>query len=252
MDTPMPVPMVDTGPMVPTPLPTDTPMPVSMVDRDTARGPLMLSPRLRLMLRLIPPFSMALMDIPMLVSMVDTGPMVPTPLPTDMDTEPMEPTPTLTTERGPLMLSLRLMLRPILLSSMAPMDIPMPVSTVDTEPMVPTLLPTDMDTEPMEPTPIHTTARGRLMLRPIPLFSMVPMDIPMPVPMVDTGPMVPTPLPTDMDTEPMEPTPILTTERGPLMLSPRLRPRLTPPSSTPPPMLSLPRSLTPASPRSTP
>merc|ERR1719468_372281 len=80
------------------------------------------------------------------------------------------------------------------------------------------------------------------------------MDTPMPVPMVDTGPMVPTPLPTDMDTEPMEPTPTLTTdtERGPLMLSPRLRPRLTPLSSTPPPMLSLPRSLTPASPRSTP
>merc|ERR1719223_1949522 len=162
--------------------------------------------------------------------------MVPTPLPTDMDTEPMEPTPTLTTERGPLMLSLRLMLRPILLSSMAPMDIPMPVSTVDTEPMVPTLLPTDMDTEPMEPTPIHTTARGplmvsprlRLMLRLILLFSMAPMDIPMPVPMVDTGPMVPTPLPTDMDTEPMEPTPTLTTERGPLML------RLTLPSSTTP------------------
>merc|ERR1719444_769645 len=106
---------------------------------------------------------------------------------------------------------------------------------------------------------ILTTARGplmlsprlRLMLRLIPPFSMVPMDTPMPVPMVDTGPTVPTPLLTDMDTEPMEPTPILTTERGPLMLSPRLRPRLTPPSSTPPPMLSLPRSLTPASPRST-
>merc|ERR1719468_478829 len=48
------------------------------------------------------------------------------------------------------------------------------------------------------------------------------MDTPMPVPMVDTGPMVPTPLPTDMDTEPMEPT----MERGPLML------RLTLPSST--------------------
>merc|ERR1719468_729340 len=104
----------------------------------------------------------------------------------------------------------------------------MPVPMVDTEPMVPTLLPTDMDTEPMEPTPTLTTARGplmlsqRLMLRPIPLSSMAPMDIPMLVPMVDTGPMVPTPLPTDMDTELMEPTPILTMERGPLMLSPRL------------------------------
>merc|ERR1719276_701163 len=135
---------------------------------------------------------------------------------------------------------------------------------VPTEPMVPTLLPTDMDTGPMEPTPTLTTdtergllmlsPRLRLMLRLIPPFSTAPMDTPMPVPMVDTGPMVPTPLPTDMDTEPMEPTPTLTTdtERGLLMLSPRLRPRLTPPSSTPPPMLSLPRSLTPASPRSTP
>merc|ERR1719223_2052970 len=121
---------------------------------------------LRLMLRLIPLFSTAPMDIPMLVSMVDTGPTVPTPLPTDMDTEPMEPTPILTTERGPLMLSPRL----------------------------------------------------RLMLRLTPLFSTAPMDTPMPVPMVDTGPMVPTPLPTDMDTEPMEPTPILTMERDPLML----------------------------------
>merc|ERR1719223_1456902 len=139
------------------------------------------------------------------------------------------------------------------------MDTPMPVSMVDTGPMVPTPLPTDMDTEPMEPTPILTMARGplmlsprlRLMLRPIPLSSMALMDTPMLVSMVDTEPMVPTPLLTDMDTEPMEPTPTLTMERGLLMLSPRLRPRLTPPSSTPPPMLSLPRSLTPASPRST-
>merc|ERR1711982_48509 len=36
--------------------------------------------------------------------------------------------------------------------------------------------------------------------------------------------MVPTLLPMDMDTEPMELTPILTMERGPLMLSPRLMP----------------------------
>merc|ERR1719443_2389893 len=113
--------------------------------------------------------------------------------------------------------------------------------------MVDTPLPTlDMDTEPMVPTPIPilTTARGplmlspRLMLRLIPPSSMVPTDIPMLVSMVDTEPMVPTPPPMDMDTEPMEPTPILTTdtERGLLMLSPRL----TPLSSTPPPMLSPP------------
>merc|ERR1711862_428274 len=73
----------------------------------TARGLLMLSPRL--MLRLIPPFSTDPTDIPMPVSMADTEPMVPTPLPMDMDTEPMEPTPTLTTEIGLLMPSPRLM-----------------------------------------------------------------------------------------------------------------------------------------------
>merc|ERR1719205_193715 len=140
------------------------------------------------------------------------------------------------------MLRLRLMLRLTLLSSMDPTDIPMPVSMVDTEPMVPTPLPMDMATEPMEPTLILTTERGllmlsprlRLMLRLTPLSSTDPTDIPMLVSMVDTEPMVPTPLPTDMDTEPMEPTLILTTERGLLMLSPRL----TPLSSTPPPMLS--------------
>merc|ERR1711983_58380 len=132
------------------------------------RGLLMLSPRLRLMLRLTPPSSMVPTDIPMPVSMVDTEPMVPTPLPMDMDTEPMESTPTLTMERGLLMLSprLRLMLRLTPPFSTAPTDIPMPVSMVDTEPMVPTLPPMDMDTEPMEPTPILTTERGLLMLSP--------------------------------------------------------------------------------------
>merc|ERR1712147_469798 len=101
-----------------------------------ARGLLMLSPRL--MLRLTPPFSMVLMDIPMPVSMVDTAPMVPTPLPTDMDTEPMEPIPIPTTERGLLMLSLRPMPTTLV-------DTPMLVSMVDTEPMVPTPTPMDLD-----------------------------------------------------------------------------------------------------------
>merc|ERR1719476_1119148 len=129
---------------------------------------------------------------------------------------------------------------------MDPMDIPMLVSMVDTEPMVPTPLPMDMATEPMEPTLILTTERGllmlspRLMLRLTPLSSMDPTDIPMLVSMVDTEPMVPTPLPMDMDTEPMVPTPILTTARGLLMLSLRLMPRLAPLSSAPPPVLSLP------------
>merc|ERR1719360_452576 len=146
--------------------------------------------------------------------MVDTGPMVPTPLPTDMDTEPMEPTPTLTTERGPLMLSLRLMLRPILLSSMAPMDIPMPVSTVDTEPMVPTPLPMDMDTEPMEPTPIHTTARGPLMLRLTLPSSTTPIDM--------ACPML-----VSMLVSPLDPALVLTPSPRDLMLPPRDLPPTT-------------------------
>merc|ERR1712095_169844 len=111
------------------------------------------------------------------------------------------PIPILTTERGLLMLSPRLMLRLTPPSSMVPTDIPMPVSMVDTEPMVPTPPPMDMDTEPMEPTPTLTMARGLLMLslrlmpRLTPPFSTAPMDIPMPVSMVDTEPMVPTPPP---------------------------------------------------------
>merc|ERR1712147_207826 len=106
----------------------------------TERGLLMLSLRPRLMLRLIPPSSMVLTDTPMPVPMVDTEPMVPTPLPTDMDTELMEPIPIPTTERGLLMLSLRLMPMPTTL-----VDTPMLVSMVDTEPMVPTLTPMDLD-----------------------------------------------------------------------------------------------------------
>merc|ERR1719215_1982544 len=145
MDTPMLVSMVDTGPMVPTPLPTDTPMPVSMVDTDTERGPLMLSPKL--MLRLIPPFSMAPMDTPMPVPMVDTGPMVPTLLPTDMDTEPMEPTPTLTTARGPLMLRLTLP------SSTTPMDMASPMLV-------------SMLVSPLDPALVLTPSPRDLMLPP--------------------------------------------------------------------------------------
>merc|ERR1712147_20110 len=111
-DTPMPVSMVDTAPMLPTPLPMDM-LPMEPTLMPTARGLLMLSPRL--MLRL-------------------------TPLPTDMDTEPMEPILIPTTERGLLMLSLRLMPMPTTL-----VDTPMLVSMVDTEPMVPTLTPMDLD-----------------------------------------------------------------------------------------------------------
>merc|ERR1712024_122652 len=77
-------------------------------DMDTmARGPLMLSPLPRLTLML----STDTTATPM-----DTG-----PTDTDMDT----PTDTDTTARGPLMPSPRLRLRPMPLSSMAPMDTPM-------------------------------------------------------------------------------------------------------------------------------
>merc|ERR1719468_1082033 len=114
--------------MVPTPIPT------------TARDLLMLS--LRLMPRLTPLFSTAPTDIPMLVHMV------PTPLPTDMDTEPLEPTPILTTERGLLMLSPRLMPTMVLMDMASPMlDMAMPVPT----PMVPTLMLTVFMASKMSP-----------------------------------------------------------------------------------------------------
>merc|ERR1711983_746686 len=122
------------------------------------------------------------------------------------DTEPMESTPILTTERGLLMLMLRL----TPLSSMDPTDIPMLVSMVDTEPMVPTLLPMDMDTEPMEPTPILTMARGLLMLSPrlMPLSSMeltAMLVFPMPgMPPTELTPMLMEPTPMFM-VSPLDP-----------------------------------------------
>merc|ERR1719276_300470 len=116
--------------MVPTPMPT------------TARDLLTLSLRLRLMPRLTLLFSTAPTDIPMPV------PMVPTPLPTDMDTEPLEPTPILTTARGLLMLSPRLMPTMVLMAMASPMlDMAMPVPT----PMVPTLMLTDFMASKMSP-----------------------------------------------------------------------------------------------------
>merc|ERR1712147_133173 len=82
-DTPMPVSMVDTAPMLPTPLPMDM-LPMEPTLMPTARGLLMLSPRLMLRLRLMP-MPTTLVDTPMLVSMVDTEPMVPTLTPMDLD-----------------------------------------------------------------------------------------------------------------------------------------------------------------------
>merc|ERR1712176_1142570 len=92
--------MVDM-PMVATPMPT------------TERGPLMPSPRLRLM-----PTTLEVTVLAM--AMVDF--MV------DMDTEPMVPIPMPTTERGPLMPSPRLMPTMPLMDMVSPMlDTAMPV-----------------------------------------------------------------------------------------------------------------------------
>merc|ERR1711971_1511060 len=154
--------------------------------------------------KLTPPSSMAPMDMvsPMLEPMEPMEPTVPT---VHM---PMVAT---TTARGPLRPSPRLRLVPM-------------VPVMDTD-MVPT------------PMPVPTTARGLLMpsprLRPTPPSSIAPMDMASPMlepmePMVDTEPMVPTPMP-------MVATPMA---RDLLRPSPRLR--LTPLSSTPLPALPLP------------
>merc|ERR1711885_91722 len=88
----------------------------------------------------------------------------------------------------------------------------MPVSMVDTEPMVPTLM-------PMEPTPILTTARGLLMLSLGLMPTMVLTDTVSP--MLDMAMVL-----AMLDMPPMVPTPILTTARGLLMLSLRLMPTM--------------------------
>merc|ERR1711971_206480 len=148
-----------------------------------------------------------------------------------------------------LSLSLKPQLTPKLTppSSMAPMDMVSPmlepmepmeptVPTVHT-PMVPMVPVMDTDMVPT-PMPVPTTARGLLMpsprLRPTPPSSIAPMDMASPMlepmePMVDTEPMVPTPIPMVLAT---------LTARDLLRPSPRLR--LTTLSSTPPPALPLP------------
>merc|ERR1719481_7170 len=113
--------MLDTPiPMVPTPLP--------MVLTTLARGRLRLSPRLMLMLL----FSMVPMV--MLLLMLDTVPMLDTPIPMVLTPMPMVPT---TLERGRLRLSPRLMLMPLF--SMVPMV--MLLLMLDTMPMLPTPTP---------------------------------------------------------------------------------------------------------------
>merc|ERR1712051_578468 len=127
-----------------------------MVATTTARGPLRLSLRLRLM----PMFTMDTTAMPAPTPMV---PMVPV-MDTDMVDTPM---PVPTTARGPLMPSPRLRLTP--LSSTTPMDMASPMlepmePMVDTEPMVPTPM-------PMVATP---TARG--LLRPSPRLRLTPLS----------------------------------------------------------------------------
>merc|ERR1712241_30191 len=132
--------------------------PTLLESSTSPRGPLMPSPRLRLMPTTLEDMVLA---TAMVVSMVDmdTGPMVPTPM-------PMEPT----TERGLLMLSLRLMPTTLdMVDSMVDTDMPV-LAMVDT-PMVPILMP--------------TTERGLLMPSPrlmptMPLMAMVS-------PMLDTA-----------------------------------------------------------------
>merc|ERR1712126_136454 len=106
---PVPMPM-DTDPMVPTP--TTGPMDTTLL----ARGPLMLSPLLMLMLTT----DTTAMLVPM---PTDTDPMVPTPTTGLMDTTLLA--------RGLLMLS----------TDTTAMPVPMPM---DTDPTVPT--PTELDT----------------------------------------------------------------------------------------------------------
>merc|ERR1712168_1685473 len=119
-----PLDMVDTLPTLPTvsvPMVTlPTPMDIMVT---MARGLLMLSPRL--MPRLIPLFSTALLD------MVDTLPTLPT-VSVPMDTLPTPMDIMVTMARGLLMLSPRLMPRLIPLSSMELLDILATLPTLPT------------------------------------------------------------------------------------------------------------------------
>merc|ERR1739838_1269458 len=141
-----------TEPMEPT-VPT---APIPMAATTTARGPLMPSPRLRLMPMLTTDTTAMPAPTPMvpMVPVMDTD-MVPTPMPVP------------TTARGLLMPSPRL--RPTLPSSIAPMDMASPMLE-PMEPMEPT--------EPMVPTPIPmvlaTTARD--LLRPSPRLRLTPLS----------------------------------------------------------------------------
>merc|ERR1719393_225460 len=156
-------------------LPMDTPPLDTM-----ARGLLMLSPRLRLMLvftmvdmdMVLDILVLAMPDLDMLdLDMLDLDML---PLPTD--TPPLD-----TMARDLLMLSPRLRL--MLVFTMVDMDmvLDMPDSA---------MLDTDMDILPMDTLPLDTMARGLLMLsqrlRLMLVFTMVDMDMVLPLMVLDT------------------------------------------------------------------
>merc|ERR1711973_744850 len=187
-----------------------------------ARGLLMLSLRLRLMLMLTTaPLATMVWDMPTTDSM-DTGPMLPLPIPGLLATPPPTPTtmvPTGTLARGPLMLSLRLML--MLMLTTAPLatmvwDTPT-TDTMDIGPMLPLPTPGLLATPPPTPTtmvPTGILARGLLMLRPMLMLTTAPLatmvwDTPT-TDSTDTGPMLPLPTTTVLTAMP-PPTPMADT-----------------------------------------
>merc|ERR1712241_1305960 len=104
--------------------------PTLLESSTSPRGPLMPSPRLRLMPTTLEVMVLATAMVDSMVDM-DTRPMVPAPM-------PMVPT----TERGLLMLSPRLMLMPTTLDMVDSMvDTDMPVLAMVDTPMVPTPMP---------------------------------------------------------------------------------------------------------------
>merc|ERR1711973_424927 len=144
-------------------LTTMLPTPTTMVPTGTlARGPLMLSLRLRLMLMLTTaPLATIILDTPT-TDTTDSGPMLP--LPTAMGLITMLPTPTTmvptgTLARGPLMLSLRLRLMLMLTTPpLATMVWDTPTTdTTDTGPMLPLPTPGLLDTPPPTPTTMVPT-----------------------------------------------------------------------------------------------
>merc|ERR1712198_161264 len=96
----------------------------------------------------------------MLPRSTDSTPMPTLPSPTPMACTTMEPSPSTPWARGPLML------RPMLISTTAPMDMDMLLPSMDTTPT------------PMVPTPSMPWARGLLM--PMLMSSTAAMAMPLP------------------------------------------------------------------------